>query len=187
MASRNRRSDFQFARARHNRTSVLGHTMRLQSFSSRCLPANFGSRANRGVCLRCRAPLFRAARRIAPARDSSALESSGRQQSSFHSRQLADAARGDCAANKTGAVVAAAVLSGRVEQITCGSAARDGGSYNALRKGGASRSRGIDLARLLELTGCYFLTISAFSIMLMPSRSASFPFNVTVFPAYSAS
>ena len=30
------------------------------------------------------------------------------------------------------AVVAAAVLRGRIEQITCRPAARDGGSYNAL-------------------------------------------------------
>ena len=33
----------------------------------------------------------------------------------------------------------------------------------------------------------YFFTISAFSIMAMPPRSAILPFNVIVFPQYSAS
>jgi len=33
----------------------------------------------------------------------------------------------------------------------------------------------------------YFFTISAFSIMAMPPRSAILPFNVTVLPQYSAS
>ena len=32
----------------------------------------------------------------------------------------------------------------------------------------------------------YFFTISAFSSMAMPPRSAIFPFNVIVFPQYSA-
>jgi hypothetical protein len=32
----------------------------------------------------------------------------------------------------------------------------------------------------------YFFTISAFSIMAIPPRSAILPFNVTVLPQYSA-
>ena len=43
------------------------------------------------------------------------------------------------------------------------------------------------LRALLELLLCYLLTISAFSIMAMPPRSASLPFTVMLLPQYSAS
>jgi hypothetical protein len=43
-------------------------------------------------------------------------------------------------------------------------------------------ARNLAIARLLELLGRYFLTISAFSIMAMPPRSAILPFKVMVLP-----
>jgi hypothetical protein len=56
-----------------------------------------------------------------------------------------------------------------------------------LQRGTQSGAQNGNLARLLELRGDYFFTISAFSSIATPPRSATLPLSVTVLPQYSAS
>src|SRR5207244_13572091 len=124
------------------------------------LPANSGKGKTERFRVRCRTSFSCPPRWIAFARDPGPLEPRRRQQGPGGSRQSAHAARSDRAADVVQIVVAVAVSGGRIIDT---SADEDIGSYN------------------------YFLTISAFSSIATPPRSASLPFRVMVLPQYSAS
>ena len=139
---------FQSSRAARDRLAVLGHAMRIQGFSSRCLPADSRSRAHRRFRLRRGIALSRAASRTADARDSGALESSRRKQDSRRARQPAHAARSSFAASRRECERA----SSRCEPDAC-------------QNRSSIRRRSDSDERLYHRSSIISLTISAFSSM----------------------